>query len=116
MPVQGWGSAWGGSPNTAAGPDFEVLSPPDETVSSLSWDLTRAQGKGLLLATSWDAQARIWEVVSSNSTVPKAAQQFLQPVLCSAWAPDGTAAFVGAYAAIISVCNSRSHCDTLLLM
>ncbi|XXG84376.1 hypothetical protein AAC387_Pa10g1903 [Persea americana] len=71
----------------------EVVQPPSDSVSSLSFS-----PKGnFLVATSWDKQVRCWEVLETGSltSVPRAMISHDQPVLCSAWKDDGTTVFSG---------------------
>ncbi|KAL0422356.1 UNVERIFIED_CONTAM: protein RAE1 [Sesamum latifolium] len=72
----------------------EVVQPPSDSVSSLSF----SPKANFLVATSWDNQVRCWEVMKSGtsvSTVPKASISHDHPVLCSAWKDDGTTVFSG---------------------
>lgn len=70
---------------------FEVPQPPSDGVSSLSFSPTANH----LVATSWDAQTRLWEVLPTGQSQPKASVAAEQPVLCSAWSGDGSAVFFG---------------------
>ncbi|GBG79401.1 hypothetical protein CBR_g29549 [Chara braunii] len=81
------GAAAAHNPNKSV----EVVSPPNDGVSSLSF----SPKANYLVATSWDNQVRCWEVQQSGSTVPKAAIGHEQPVLCSAWKDDGMSVFSG---------------------
>lgn len=73
--------------------DFEVPSPPSDSVSCLAFSPVA----NLLVAGSWDNQVRCWDVQPSGQAVPKAATQHDQPVLCTAWSADGSAVFSGAF-------------------
>lgn len=73
--------------------DIELTSPPTDSISSLCWSPTANH----LIATSWDNQIRCWEVQANGASVPKAATAHDQPVLCSAWSPDGSAVFSGMF-------------------
>ena len=86
-------SAFGFPGNQSHNPnkDIEITSPPTDGISSLCW----SPQANHLVATSWDNQVRCWEVSGSGSSVPKAAVSHDQPVLCSAWSPDGTTVFSG---------------------
>ena len=77
----------GNNPNK----DVEVTQPPADGISSLNFSPVA----NLLIATSWDNYVRCWEVQATGTTVPKAATQHDQPVLCSDWAPDGSAVLSG---------------------
>uniref|UniRef100_A0A7R9XVW1 Anaphase-promoting complex subunit 4 WD40 domain-containing protein n=1 Tax=Prasinoderma coloniale TaxID=156133 RepID=A0A7R9XVW1_9VIRI len=70
---------------------FEVPSPPSDGVSSLAF----SPAANHLVATSWDNQARLWEVLPTGQSQPKASVAAEQPLLCSAWSADGTAVFLG---------------------
>lgn len=80
-------AAQGQNPNK----DVEVQQPPADGISSLNFSPTA----NLLIATSWDNNVRCWEIQGNGSSVPKAATQHDQPVLCSDWSPDGSAVFSG---------------------
>ncbi|XP_057803167.1 protein RAE1-like [Salvia miltiorrhiza] len=72
----------------------EVVQPPSDSVSSLSF----SPKANVFVATSWDNEVRCWEVIKSGSnlnTVPKASISHEQPVLCSAWKDDGSTVFSG---------------------
>lgn len=71
--------------------DFEVTSPPSDGVSSLAFSPVA----NLLVAGSWDNQVRCWDVQPNGTSLPKAATQHDQPVLCTAWSADGTTVFSG---------------------
>ncbi|WRX26440.1 WD40 repeat - like 10 [Theobroma cacao] len=73
---------------------FEVLQPPSDSVSSLSF----SPKANILVATSWDNQVRCWEISRNGTAVastPKASITHDQPVLCSTWKDDGTTVFSG---------------------
>ncbi|XP_068638394.1 protein RAE1-like [Aristolochia californica] len=77
----------GSNPNNS----FEVVNPPADSVSSLSFS-----SKGnYLVATSWDNQVKCWEVLQSGENVEKASISHDQPVLCSTWKDDGATVFSG---------------------
>ncbi len=49
-----------------------------------------------LVGTSWNNFAYCWEVTSQGQALPKAQlKDHTQPVLCSAWHPDGAQVFTG---------------------
>ncbi|KAI3810312.1 hypothetical protein L1987_19924 [Smallanthus sonchifolius] len=80
--------------NTNPNKSTEVVSPPSDSVSSLSF----SPKANYLVATSWDNQVRCWEITKSGTTVGsvgKASIAHDQPVLCSAWKDDGTTVFSG---------------------
>jgi len=90
----GAGAAGGHNPNK----DTEVASPPTDSISSLCF----SPKANHLIATSWDNYVRCWEVTPQQGpggvvpqSVPKAAVQHSDPVLCSAWHPDGAVVFSG---------------------
>ena len=76
--------------------DVEVPSAPADGISSLAF----SPNSNLLVATSWNNQVLCWDVAGNGQATPKAAITLDKPVLCSAWAPDGTAVFVGARARV----------------
>ena len=64
--------------------DFEVVSPPDDSVSSLAFSPASIQ-QNFLVAGSWDCNVRCWEVEQSGKTVPKSMQSMAAPVLAVCW-------------------------------
>lgn len=91
-----FGSSFGASLPHNANKDAEVVSPPTDGISSMCFSPVSNH----LVATSWDNHVRCWEVTaqmgpggSVPQTSPKAAVQHTQPVLCSAWHPDGSIVF-----------------------
>ncbi|XVF67175.1 hypothetical protein PTKIN_Ptkin10aG0099400 [Pterospermum kingtungense] len=84
--------------NTLGNPNpnksFEVLEPPNDSVSSLSF----CPKANFLVATSWDNQVRCWEIMRNGvnvASIPKASIMHEQPVLCSTWKDDGMTVFSG---------------------
>lgn len=65
--------------------DFEVTSPPDDTVSAMEFSPI-AIPQNFLLAGSWDSSVRLWEVEATGKTVPKQMQTMGGPVLDVCWA------------------------------
>lgn len=86
---------FGTTTSTTANPmkDFEVTSPPDDSVSCLSFSPATMQ-KNFLIAGSWDNNVRCWEVESTGKTVPKSMQTCGGPVLDVCWSDDGTKVFM----------------------
>ncbi|KAI3695146.1 hypothetical protein L1987_78134 [Smallanthus sonchifolius] len=72
MAAFGMASASNTNPNKST----EVVSPPTDAVSSLSF----SPNANYLVATSWDNQVRCWEISRSGTSVGS--------VLCSAWKDD----------------------------
>lgn len=64
--------------------DFEVVSPPDDSVSSLAFSPASIP-QNFLVAGSWDNNVRCWEVEQSGKTVPKSMQSMGGPVLDVCW-------------------------------
>lgn len=64
--------------------DFEVASPPDDSISSLAFSPASIQ-QNFLVAGSWDCNVRCWEVEQSGKTVPKSMQSMGGPILDVAW-------------------------------
>ncbi|KAJ3090080.1 hypothetical protein HK102_004729 [Quaeritorhiza haematococci] len=71
--------------------DIEVISPPTDGISDLSF----SPQANFLAASSWDNQTRIWEVQATGNTVPKASITHEGPALCCTWSKDGTKLFSG---------------------
>ncbi|CAK9160454.1 unnamed protein product [Ilex paraguariensis] len=89
-------STFGASSSANLNPNksVEVVQPPSDSVSSLSF----SPKANVLVATSWDNQVRCWEIMRNGTTVgtvPKASISHEQPVLCSTWKDDGTTVFSG---------------------
>lgn len=64
--------------------DFEVVSPPDDSISSLKFSPASLQ-QNFLVAGSWDCNVRCWEVEQSGKTVPKSIQSMAAPILDVCW-------------------------------
>ncbi|XP_064626750.1 mRNA export factor-like [Lineus longissimus] len=75
--------------------DFEVVSPPDDSVSSLRFSPGTLPST-FLIAGSWDNNVRCWEVNADGSTVPKAQQTHTGPVLDCCWSDDGSKVFTAS--------------------
>lgn len=65
--------------------DFEVASPPEDTVSAMEFSPATLQ-QNFLIAGSWDSSVRCWEVESTGKTVPKQMKTMGGPVLDVCWA------------------------------
>ena len=72
--------------STTANPmkDFEVVSPPDDTVSCMAFSPATIP-QNFLIAGSWDNNVRCWEVDQTGKTIPKSQQTMQGPVLDVAW-------------------------------
>ncbi|XP_050402940.1 mRNA export factor [Patella vulgata] len=75
--------------------DFEVTSPPDDSVSCLKFS-PGVLPSTFLIAGSWDNNVRCWEVQQNGQTVPKAQQTHTGPVLDVDWSDDGTKVFTAS--------------------
>ena len=64
--------------------DFEVVSPPDDSISSLAFSPATIP-QNFLVAGSWDCSVRCWEVEQSGKTVPKSMQSMTGPILDVCW-------------------------------
>jgi len=94
------GTAFGTATTTTAAvhnpmKDFEVTSPPDDSIRSLSFSPPTLQ-QNFLIAGSWDNNVRCWEVEQSGKTVPKSMQSMGGPVLDVCWSDDGTKVFMAS--------------------
>lgn len=76
--------------------DFEVTSPPDDTVSQLAFSPQASSNAVLLAASSWDNSIRVWEVQGNGQSVPKAMQTHGAPVLDVCWNDEGTQLFTAS--------------------
>lgn len=65
--------------------DFEVASPPEDTVSAMEFSPSTLQ-QNFLIAGSWDSSVRCWEVEATGKTVPKQMKTMGGPVLDVCWA------------------------------
>lgn len=65
--------------------DFEVASPPEDTVSAMEFSPATLQ-QNFLIAGSWDSSVRCWEVEPTGKTVPKQMKTMGGPVLDVCWA------------------------------
>ncbi|XP_018334109.2 mRNA export factor isoform X2 [Agrilus planipennis] len=73
--------------------DFEVTSPPDDSISSLAFSPATIH-QNFLIAGSWDNNVRCWEVEQTGKTVAKAMQTCGGPVLDVCWSDDGSKVFM----------------------
>ena len=64
--------------------DFEVMSPPDDSVSCLAFSPVSVQ-QNFLIAGSWDNHVRCWEIDSTGKSIPKSQETMQGPVLDVAW-------------------------------
>ncbi|XP_033252668.1 mRNA export factor-like [Drosophila miranda] len=76
--------------------DFEVASPPDDSVSALEFSPSTLPSKNFLIAGSWDSSVRCWEVEQNGATVPKSIKSMGGPVLDVCWSDDGTKVFMAS--------------------
>lgn len=75
------------SNNQAQAKDVEVVSPPDDTISSLSFSPATLP-QNYLIAGSWDNKISCWEIQMMGNnfqSIPKAQQSHSGPVLDVAW-------------------------------
>nr|QBH73994.1 mitotic checkpoint protein and poly(a)+ RNA export protein [Thermobia domestica] len=93
----GTGTSFGSSTPTTANPmrDFEVISPPDDSVSCLAFS-PAAIPQNFLIAGSWDNNVRCWEVEQTGKTIPKSMQTMQGPILDVCWSEDGTKVFMAS--------------------
>lgn len=79
-------TALGSGTPSSANPmkDFEVVSPPDDSISSLAFSPASIQ-QNFLVAGSWDCNVRCWEVEQTGKTVPKSMQTMGGPILDVCW-------------------------------
>uniref|UniRef100_A0A336N8Z7 CSON009382 protein n=1 Tax=Culicoides sonorensis TaxID=179676 RepID=A0A336N8Z7_CULSO len=75
------------------GKDFEVTSPPDDSISALEFSPATLQ-QNFLISGSWDFSVRCWEVEQTGKTNPKSMKNLGCPVLDVCWADDGTKVFI----------------------
>lgn len=75
--------------------DFEVVSPPDDSVSALKFSPATLQ-QNYLIAGSWDSSVRCWEVEQTGKTLPKSMKVMVGPVLDVCWSDDGVKIFIAS--------------------
>ncbi|XP_060525408.1 protein Rae1 [Cylas formicarius] len=73
--------------------DYEVVQPPDDSVSSLAFS-PASLPQNFLIAGSWDNNVRCWEIEQTGTSIPKSIQSCGAPVLDVAWSDDGTKVFM----------------------
>jgi mRNA export factor len=61
--------------------DVKLMSPPDDTISSLSWSLKA----DFLAASSWDHEMRVYDMTSSPTGEGRALVDFDGPVPSCDW-------------------------------
>lgn len=94
----GVGNTFGtAAPTTTPNPmkDFEVVSPPEDTISALEFSPSTLQ-QNFLIAGSWDSSVRCWEVEHTGKTVPKSMKALGGPALDVCWSDDGTKVFIAS--------------------
>lgn len=97
QPTLGGASGFGGTTTAPPNPmkDFEVTSPPEDTVSAMEFSPPTMQ-QNFLIAGSWDCSVRCWEVEQSGKTVGKSIKTMGGPVLDVCWADDGSKVFIAS--------------------
>uniref|UniRef100_A0A1B0G674 Uncharacterized protein n=1 Tax=Glossina morsitans morsitans TaxID=37546 RepID=A0A1B0G674_GLOMM len=84
-----------GSTSTNRMNDFEVVAPPEDSVSALEFSPATVQ-QNFLIAASWDSSVRCWEIEQTGKTVPKSMKTMGGPVLDVCWSDDGTKIFIAS--------------------
>jgi mRNA export factor len=75
--------------------DFEVSSPPEDTISSMEFSPATLQ-QNFLIAGSWDSSVRCWEVQQTGQTNPKSMKTVGGPVLDICWQDDGSKVYMAS--------------------
>ncbi|CAG7836884.1 unnamed protein product [Allacma fusca] len=84
------------TPNTNPNKDFEVVNPPDDSISCLAFSPPTTPNV-FLVAGSWDNNVRCWEVErTTGKTVAKSMQSMQGPILDVCWIDDGTKIFMAS--------------------
>lgn len=68
---------------------FELVSPPDDSVSCMQFSPATIQ-QNFLIAGSWDNNVRCWEIDQTGKSIPKSQQSMQAPVLDVAWSDVST--------------------------
>ena len=89
------GSTPAAQPQTNYNPmkDFEIVSPPDDSVSCMAFSPGTIPNN-FLIAGSWDNNVRCWEIDHTGKSIPKSQQTMNGPVLDVAWSDDGSKVFM----------------------
>ncbi|KAI9551497.1 hypothetical protein GHT06_021830 [Daphnia sinensis] len=82
--------------------DFEVVSPPDESISCLEFSPASIP-QNFLIAGSWDNHVRCWEIDQTGKSIPKSQETMQGPVLDVAWSDDGSKVFMAG-------CDKMAKC------
>lgn len=85
-----------GTPSTSAVvKDYEVTSPPDDSISAMEFSPATIQ-QNYLVASSWDFTVRCWEIDPTGKTIPKSMKNLGCPVLDVSWNDEGNKVYVAA--------------------
>jgi len=70
--------------------DYEVIFPPDDTISCMEFSPPSITNNNFLIAGSWDNHVRCWEIGKAGyESIPKQLQSMTAPVLDVAWSDVG---------------------------
>jgi len=88
-------SSFGTASTPTVGKDFEVVSPPDDSISSMEFSPSTLQ-QNYLISGSWDFSVRCWEVEQTGKTIPKSMKNMGCPVLDVCWSDEGNKVFIAS--------------------
>lgn len=77
------GGSFGAAPtpsNVNPMKDFEVVSPPEDSISSMAFSPATLP-QNFLITGSWDNNVRCWEIEQNGTSIPKSMQTCGGPVL-----------------------------------
>ncbi len=65
--------------------DFEVVCPPDDAISCMSFSPSPIPQTNFLIAGGWDNHVRLWKIEETGNYIPQLKQSMTAPVLDVAW-------------------------------
>ncbi|KAI9582315.1 hypothetical protein GQX74_015438 [Glossina fuscipes] len=75
--------------------DFDVVAPPDDTVSALAFSPITVP-RNFLIAASWDSTIRCWEFGQTGNTKPISIKIMGKLVLDVCWSDECTKGFIAS--------------------
>ncbi|KAH7730972.1 nucleoporin-17 [Aphelenchoides avenae] len=94
--------------------DFEIPSPPDDTVQALKFSPQVSGVSVFLAAGSWDNTVRVWQINENGTAEPKAMQNVGAPILAVDWFDDCTKVFMASADKMARVWDLASNTVTVV--